>query len=500
MAVGQWCVRLLCVRPLCVIVGAVLIFSPVKSLAALLVLVAAGLILTAALELAHAAPGTPTAPRVARLTASVITGLLVLIWPGVTVFVISVLVGVLVVWSAIAEPAWLRVPPTRAAMVGLGVTVALVSVSELMHAADVRPDGFYTPPAVAPATPGVLVRSEPFHRTVPAGAHAWRILYTTTRDDRTAAVASALVLAADRPPPGPRPVLAWAHGATGIARECAPSLLDDSLTAVPGLDRVLAQGWVVVATDYVGLGTPGPHPFLIGQGGARSVLDSVRAARQLSAVTLGGQTLVWGYSQGGNAALWTGILAPTYAPDAGVIGVATLAPGSNLTVLADNWGRGQGGVINAAYLIQAYSETYPDVDFGRYVRPTAAVQIHELASRCLSDSRVYLSGISLLLFRQSIWAKDPATGPVGERLRENTPTGPIPMPVLIAQGDADPVVTPSAQAEYVGQRCAGGGRVDYRTYPHRDHLSLVAAGSPVISELLQWSRDRLDGRPARSTC
>jgi uncharacterized membrane protein HdeD (DUF308 family)/alpha-beta hydrolase superfamily lysophospholipase len=548
-------------RLLCIAVGAVLTLSPVKSMAALVVLVAAGLMLAGALGLAQAGtvpttrlsavagsgslaagvivvvwPGMTVRvlavllgaalivggviksvaaargiadQRVIRLVLAivdVIAGLLVLSWPGVTLFVISVVFGVLVVLSAVAEPAVLREPavPRRrsrvvAAVVALVVTAVLASVGGWMHTAGPRPDAFYTPPADVPAQPGALLRSEPFGRGTPAGAHAWRILYTTTRDDHTPAVASGLVLAADRPAPGPRPVIAWAHGATGIARDCAPSLLDDPLGAVPGLHQVLAEGWVVVATDYTGLGTAGPHPFLIGQGEARSVLDSVRAARHLTTLAIGGQTLVWGYSQGGNAALWTGILAPTYAPDAGVIGVAALAPGSNLTVLTQNWGRGAGGFINGAYLVQAYSDTYPDVQFGSYVRSTAALQVHELASRCLSDSKIYLSGISSLLFRQSIWAEDPATGALGRRLRENTPTGPIPVPLLIAQGEADPVVTPSAQADYVRQRCVDGGRVDYRRYPDRDHVGLVR-GSPVIDDLLQWSRDRLDGKPDRSTC
>src|SRR5262249_13470169 len=148
---------------------------------------------------------------------------------------------------------------------------------------------------------------------------------------------------------------------------------------------------------YTGLGTPGPHPFLIGQGEARSVLDAVRAARQLSAVTLGPKTVVWGHSQGGNAALWTGILAPSYAPDAGVTGVAALAPGSNLPVLAQVWGSGSGAVFGA-YLIEAYSETYPDVRFREYVRAAAQIPVRELANRCLFESKVYLSGTASLLF------------------------------------------------------------------------------------------------------
>ena len=544
---------------LCIAVGALLTVSLFSSLAALVVLVTVGLVLTGMVELAEAV----TAPKARLLAVAGVgwlaAGVTVVVWPGVTIRVLTVVVGVsLIVGGAIRAVAAVRgtadqrvtllVPgvanvifgmlalswphatvfviavvfgvrvllfgmrevctvPRRwsgavAAVVALVLTLALLSVSVWMHASQTRPDAFYTPPAGVPAAPGALLRSEPFSRGAPAGAQAWRILYTTTRDDHTPAVASALVLAAIRIPPGPRPVLAWAHGATGIARGCAPSLQDDPLGsgAMPGLDQVLGHGWVVVATDYTGLGTPGPHPFLIGQGEARSVLDAVRAARQLTAVNLGDQTVVWGHSQGGNAALWTGIIAPTYAPDAGVIGVAALAPGSNLTALAAKWGQGTGDAIFAAYLIQAYSDTYPDVRFNTYIRPTVTIQVHELANRCLSDSKIYRSGISSLLFGQSIWATDPTTGAAGARLRENTPTGPIPVPLLIAQGEADTVVTPTAQADYVHQRCADGGRVDYRTYPGRDHVGLIVPDSPLIPELLRWTQDRLDGKPAASTC
>jgi alpha-beta hydrolase superfamily lysophospholipase len=224
----------------------------------------------------------------------------------------------------------------------------------------------------------------------------------------------------------------------------------------------------------------------------------VRAAHHLTDVNLADRTVVWGHSQGGNAALWAGIIAPTYAPDAGVIGVAALAPGTNLTVLARNWGEGKGGAIFGAYLIQAYSETYPDVRFGTYVRPLAAIPVHELAANCLAAPRLYLSGVSALLLGQSIWATDPSTGAFGERLRENVPSGPIRAPVLIAQGGADAVVTPDSQAAYVRTRCAGGG-LDYRTYPDRTHVGLIAPDSPLIPDLIGWTRDRFDNKVAEAT-
>jgi len=77
---------------------------------------------------------------------------------------------------------------------------------------------------------------------------------------------------------------------------------------------VLDRGWAIVATDYVGLGASPPHPYLVGRPEARSVLDAVRAARTLRPAHLAPKTVVWGHSQGGGAALWTGIVAPSYAP------------------------------------------------------------------------------------------------------------------------------------------------------------------------------------------
>ncbi|MGO1637685.1 MAG: hypothetical protein ACTHYA_04225 [Ancrocorticia populi] len=86
-------------------------------------------------------------------------------------------------------------------------------------------------------------------------------------------------------------------------------------------------------------------------------------------------------------------------------------------------------------------------------------------------------------------------------MRENVPTAPIAAPVLLAQGETDPLILPSAQEEYAEQRCAsGGGPVDYRTYAGRDHVGLVADDSPLVPELLEWTRGRFAGEQAPDTC
>jgi uncharacterized membrane protein HdeD (DUF308 family)/alpha-beta hydrolase superfamily lysophospholipase len=451
---------------------------------------------------------------------NVVLGILALSWPDVTVLVVALLFGPAVVLfglgriaaaltgGGIAAPvgrSWAPLPPwlqVAGATIALVFAFGLLGLSAAIHRSTATPDSFYTPPAHLPARSGVLLREQPYSAGLPNAARAWRILYTTTRDTGTPAVASAVVIASRRAPPGPRPVIAWAHGTTGVATRCAPSLLASRWNAdvIPALNRVIARGWVLVATDYVGLGTPGPHPFLIGQGEARSVLDSVRAANQMPQISLLNDVVVWGHSQGGHAALWTGMMAPSYAPDLKIAGIAALAPASDLVTLVKEVKDSLEGKIIAAYILNAYSRIYPDVSFNAYVRPAARVIVRETARRCLDLPEALVSGATKILAREQPYAEDPLKGALGRRLAENVPTGRIRAPVLIAQGRSDPLVPPSMQATYVRKRCAAGQRLAYLTYGGRDHLSLLAPGSTLIRDLLSWTQARLSDRREAAGC
>jgi hypothetical protein len=198
------------------------------------------------------------------------------------------------------------------------------------------PDAFYDPPANLPRNPGALLRSEPLKDVIlPADIRGWRILYATTVDDNTPATAIATVFAPTDRPAGACPVIAWEHATTGLLQRCMPSLLSTPTKGIPERDRIVMAGWVVVATDYSFAEKGGPHPYLIGEGEARAALDSVRAARQMSELTLDTRMVVWGYSQGGHAALWTGIIGPHYAPELEIRGVAAIAPATNIKNILD---------------------------------------------------------------------------------------------------------------------------------------------------------------------
>jgi alpha-beta hydrolase superfamily lysophospholipase len=361
------------------------------------------------------------------------------------------------------------------------------------------PDAFYI--AEPRGKPGTLLRSEPFAKIPTDGTRAWRILYTTTRDDGTPAVASGVVMTSAAPASTPRPIVAWAHGTTGIAPGCAPSLLRDPYALVPAADRIASEGWVYVATDYVGLGTSGGHAYLVGREGAHGVLDAVRSTRQMPELKTENRVVVWGHSQGGTSALWAGIEALTYAPDVNLVGVAAFAPASDLRPLAAA-SRGLAfGRIVSVLLAHAYSKVYPDVSLVDDAGPLARLIGGDIVGRCVGDWGTLLSVLEAqLLPKRDFFEHDPMTGALGARLAQNTPDKPIAAPVLIAQGEGDALVSPTIQARFVATRCAAGQVIDYRAYPGRDHISLVALSSPLSDDIRAWTRDRIAGKPAPPTC
>jgi len=376
---------------------------------------------------------------------------------------------------------------------------ALIAIAWWM-ARPAAPDAFYAAPAGQPPGPGALLRQEAFDRGVPPHAQGWRILYYTTRHDGSPAVASAIVVVARKPHDGPRPLVAWTHGTTGVAPGCAPSLLDDPFANVPALRQAIDKGWVFVGTDYVGLGTSGPHPYLIGEGEARSALDSIRAVRQMKEFRLSDGAVVWGHSQGGHAALWTGMLAPTYAPELNILGVVAMAPASDLRPLLEAVQGSTVGHIMSSFVLRSYSEAYPDVKFDAYVSAPTRWLARDMSGRCLAGREALFSVVEAMATGGSIFRTPPTSGPLGERLAQNTPARPLRQPLLIAQGLADDLVLPEIQAKFVQGLCSAGQVLEYRTYAERDHLSVVAPDAPFAVELVRWTEDRLAGRPAPAGC
>src|SRR2546421_3531516 len=362
------------------------------------------------------------------------------------------------------------------------------------------PDDFYDPPSDLSRRPGALLRSEPLKEVaLPAGMRGWRILYATTVDDSTPATAVATVFAPTDPPAGPRPVIAWEHATTGLRQKCMPSLVSLPTKGIPWCNRIVMAGWVVVATDYSFAEKGGPHPYLIGEGEARAGLDSVRAARQMPELTLDKRVVAWGYSQGGHAALWTGIVGPRYAPDLEILGVAAIAPVANVkNILAMNVAADK---RFGPYLALSYSRFYPDITFEQALRPgalDAARQIVNLCGFLPPEDPERIEALAASFDGPALATS--SNKALQARIKQNTANGLIKAPVVIAQGLSDTVVPPNATDAHVAERCSAGQRLVHWTFAGRDHLTIFQPGTPLEELLISWTTERFANEPQASGC
>ena len=355
-------------------------------------------------------------------------------------------------------------------------------------------EGSTAPRRLRAGRPGGLISATPI--VAPAGSRAWRVLYHSRAvDGRDVPVSGVIVAPTGKAPAGGRPVVSWAHGTHGLADACAPSRAIDVAYRIPGVRDFLKAGYVVVATDYEGLGTPGEHPYLVGASEARGVLDLARAALQLPRANASANVLVYGHSQGGQAALFAGELAPSYAPELHVLGVAAVAPVSDVTTMLPGAARIPallGYVVMAAVGLHA---AYPSVDLTTVLTPQTLAHLSIVDQLCSDDVVDYFAEqpASQVIVRNPVDV--PAIAALEAQNRAGT--GASAAPLFIIQGDQDLLVPKPQTDRYVQRACTLGDRVLYRVYPGRDH---VGARDASVRDVEAWIADRVAGAVAPSSC
>jgi acetyl esterase/lipase len=350
------------------------------------------------------------------------------------------------------------------------------------------------------AKPGHILRVWPQIGGTLANAKAYRILYRSTGlNDEPIAVSGTIFFPAGQAPRGGRDVIAWAHPTTGVVARCAPTLLPDLSDTVAGLDDMLSRGYVVAATDYEGLGVPGMHPYLIGVSEARSVLDSVRAARELPDAAARDRFAVWGHSQGGHAALFTGEQAARYAPELKLIGVAAAAPATYLVDLFDADRGSIGGNSLTAMALLSWSTIY-HLPLDSILADGAGGAFGAVAKSCIQSIAEMLKLEKVEKPLQHVFLKaDPTKIEVWRAIMERNSTGQQPpgVPVFLAQGTADVTVRPNITVRFAEQLCAGGTPVVMKLLKGVSHSF---AGEDSAHQAVAWMSDRFNGRPAPSDC
>src|SRR5580693_3456330 len=394
-------------------------------------------------------------------------------------------------------------PDMESAMSGTSaklIGIALMAFTLGSEAALAQTPFYEASPQETAGQPGTLIRSEPM-QSAPAGAQAYRVLYRSIgMHGEPIAVSGVIVVPPGPAPAGGRPIVAWAHPTTGVVPHCAPSLAIFVFQQMAGLRQLIEQGAVVAATDYPGLGTVGPHPYLVGDSEARAVIDSVRAARNLPGVDGGTDFAVWGHSQGGQASLYTGLIARSYAPELHLVGVAAAAPATSLVTLMGDDFKTTGGKNLTAMTLWSWSRVF-GAPIDKVVLPEAMPAVDRLADECIE------SVFDIMVRRQTekpleqhfLSVSNIATVEPWHTLATHNTPGPLPasIPLFLAQGTTDTIVAPEVTRAYMQRQCKAGGKVTMMWVPGVGH-GFVARDS--ADNAVAWMMDRFAGKPAPSDC
>lgn len=358
---------------------------------------------------------------------------------------------------------------------------------------------FYTPPSPLPVgSPGEIISQEPLDVAIPGGGKGVRILYLSQQSDGTMVASSGMVFyPAGSPPAAKRKVVAWAHGTAGMGDECAPSRTENPISDMTWLSGMLSRGWVVTATDYAGLGTPGTEHYLVGRDEARDVINSVRAAQRIETAQAGSDYAVWGHSQGGHAALFTAMESPSYAPELNLVATAAAAPAAEMpTLISEQYQSVAGWVIGPEVLV-AWPGVYPDISIDDVTTSSGLKSYEAMANDCLQKAGE--EGLIRKKLGQDFFKANPAEFPAwySAATRETPSVLPPSQPLLIAQGLADQVVLPDTTMLYVQRSCDAGANLSAIWLGATSHQVTAKVAGPTVT---MWLDDRFQGKPTSPVC
>ena len=359
-------------------------------------------------------------------------------------------------------------------------------------------DLYAAPPTVTGERPGTLLRYQrlttPIAGSTAGASTLWRVMYVSSDDAGAPVPVTGLVRLPDGAAPAAGwPLISWAHGTTGTADKCAPS---HTLDYAPPPDPMVADGIVIASTDYIGLGTPGLHPYLDGPSEGRAVDDIVIAAGQLPRVKLDGSFAVWGHSQGGHAALFARQLAATRLPAFHLVGTVAMAPPSQIAEAMT--------AILTAYPVKSFGAmalagivaTHPGVQLTDVVNAEAAAAIEASVDTVCGD------GVDAALAKfgtQSVLIAQLAkVEPWASALAADEPAmAPGEGPLLLVHSADDVTVPASMSATIKDRTCARGESTLRWIVPSGGHEGAVTGS---YAQDRKWTLDRFAQRPAVSGC
>ncbi|MGW4370739.1 lipase family protein [Nocardia takedensis] len=359
------------------------------------------------------------------------------------------------------------------------------------------PDAFYwAPPDLANFQPGDVVRSRVVSAAAFPGATAWQLLFRTT-DSQNAPIAAVTTVLV---PPGGgnnRPLVSYQPFVNSLGTRCAPShtLFDGGLQEAPALNVLLARGWALAVPDHLGP----TSAYGAAKLGGRITLDGVRAAKRFQPAGLAGSPVgMAGYSGGGMATGFAAALAPEYAPELPIVGVAQGGVPVNIGKLALEVGGTPNPLFGLGFAAaMGLEREYPEqLVMDRILNPQGAALRARLVNACTEE--IIAAGANRSfdeVFTGGMEADDTTVRILHENSLETFPGVPR-TPVYQWHGAADQV-SPALVREVSGRYCASGTPVQLDMIPGADHASAMLQGIPRAFDYLG---DRFAGAPAPTNC
>lgn len=299
-----------------------------------------------------------------------------------------------------------------------------------------------------------------------------RVLYSSRGgpDGRKPIIVSgAVYLPKGKAPAGGWPVIAWAHGTVGFPDICAPSFNGWSQRDAAYLNGWLKQGYAVVASDYEGLGTDGPHPYMMSRSEATAVLDAVVASR--TTYKISSRVVIVGQSQGAHAAANAALMQFEIAPSLDVKGlVLTGWPG---TMAMPPLKMDRFDLWSALYL--RYLPTYAAMDpaFRPETMMTPAGKAVYESFRTSCGSGAMAKFMQDKPIANTLFVADPSALEIRAQPHRAYPPLAFKMPVFLGIGLNDEQTSPRLAFEAGKQACALGANIAIQLYPGATHGSTV---------------------------
>lgn len=372
---------------------------------------------------------------------------------------------------------------------------------------------FYNPGNWTPKGPGTLIKAEPV-QGAPKGVKAYRVMYESTDLQNNPLPVTGLYVAPDKTAPaGGFPLVSYAHGTTGVGRMCGMSQTPftpntPGITGwTPHYGPMVEEGWAVFASDYSGMGAPGPSSYLVGPLEGRGVIDGMRAV-QNPAASIGDVPInknklgIYGKSQGGEAALSAAQLLPTYAPELNVGGTVALAPGFTpaLAGILNTVAKNPTSTTQNMFVLliaKSFADNYPElVNLDEMLTPLGKEKIKLLDTKCGNALTKEVSDVPL-----SQLLNVPIPNGIVEALGIAMPGNvKIEHPTMILQGLKDKTILPQFTHAQVMSQCAVGTELYYVRYKNDDHPSLNYQAREHNPSAIDYLEDRWAGEPAPHNC